>query len=106
MSANDAREGQVGTAYGLCRAYCAAVHCADDPTASATACQKVKAQHLKSRGSTRCCANSVLSGSPDALHRLEAPAFFPAFAITGLANERPGHRLDAQDEGYWWTPAG
>ena len=52
VMAQDACEGQVGSAFGLCNAYCEAMDCdGDDPQASDQACTRVLDNFLKITGS-------------------------------------------------------
>ncbi len=52
VMAQDACEGQVGSAFGLCNAYCEAMDCdGDDPQASDQACASVLDNFLKVTGS-------------------------------------------------------
>ena len=52
VMAQDACEGQVGSAFGLCNAYCEAMDCdSDDPQASDKACARVLDNFLKVTGS-------------------------------------------------------
>lgn len=56
VMAQDACEGQIGAAFGLCNAYCEAMDCdADDPEASDNACNSIYDEFVTRTGSPPPC---------------------------------------------------
>lgn len=57
--------GETGAAYGLCNAYCEAMDCeSDNPSASATACSRVRTKFQNITGRDLPCENTCPCNTP------------------------------------------